>query len=347
MANFPTFRTSKDQTDFLSDDEKASTPPQSPRSPRNAAPSSSFRTPEKLKEAQIVIREQGLVMNSPGDRAFKRTVEEGLQVLQDDKTPSPFKKRKGAEMMSRVYDELEPTGLDRSSLKFHEETSRVILDEGLSRTGTKIVSVAAKAMQKSPYKVVNVSHLNRLEKTGGYHLHLPNSPVSINVIATNPVTQIRFAIVDGKKTSTIFPDGTSSQDVIEMVNGSRKIAEEENRTLRMTSHGYVIECYNRDHILNVSTFPVFFYAEFGSAEMYQLVDGCSVSLDEVVNAACDPRAKIAYRNVSGKHVKTLILDLAPVFQDRTKVSKGILFRFDRAAIPDCLVPIFIEAYKRI
>jgi hypothetical protein len=347
MAFFPTFRTSIDQVDSLSDDEKTSTPPQSPRSPSKAAPGSSFRTPEKLKAAEAMIHQQGLLRNSPGNRSVKRTVEEGLQVLQDDKTPSPFKKKKGAEMMGRVYDELEPTGLDRLSLRFHEETSRVMLDEGLSRTGTKIISAAAKAMQKSPYKVVNVSHLNRLEKTGGYHLHLPNSPVPIKVLATNPVTQIRFVIVDGKKSSTIFPDGTSAQDVIEMVNGSRKIAEEENRTLRMTSHGYVIECYNRDHILNVSTFPVFFYAEFGSAEMYHLVDGCSVSLDEVVNAACDPRAKIVYRNVSGKHVKTLILDLAPVFQDQTKVSKGILFRFNRAAIPDCLARIFIEADKRL
>lgn len=317
------------------------TPPSTPRK-------DSFSTPLRLKTAQKLIQEQELAKYSPAGKGFKQAVEDGLGVLRDVATPKPFKRKKGSELIDEVYHQLEPTGLDRLTPEFHEVTAKAIEEDGLSNTGMKIIAVASQAMQQSPLRVVHLRHLTTLDdKVGGYHLHLPNSPVPIEVLAVNPLTRIRFALVGGKKKSSLFPEGTDKQQVIEMANSpcSIKIAEEGNRILRLTRYGYVIEAYIRDQISIRSAFPIFFYAEFGSEEKYNLTEDCSVFSDEVLNAAFDSRAKINYRIKLDDHIESLIIDIAPVFEERTKVSKGILIKFDRAAVPE-LEQIFINEEEK-
>lgn len=234
----------------------------------------------------------------------------------------------------------------RGSPQYHEAASRVLKEEGLSSTGGVLVAAAAKL--RSPERVVPMSYLTRLEgKKGGYHLHLPGSVIPIAVLAENPLTRIRFVEVAETKYSTLFPDGTNEEDVIRMANFSPKIMEQDNRCLRMTAHGFVIECYKRSAIEYSSIFPAYSYHVVEAGDRYRLTESIAVSSDRVLEAAIavirekhskgsDP---FSYAIEIGGTIGDVIMDLAEAFFPETNVNKGVLFRFSRLETPELFAVI--------
>ena len=166
--------------------------------------------------------------------------------------------------------------------------------------------------------------------------------IPIAVPAENPVTRIRFVEVAETKYSTLFPDGPDEVDVIRMANSSPKIMEQDNRFLRMTALGFVIECYKRSAIEYSSIFPAYSYHVVEAGERYRLTEEISVSSDRVLEAALaairekhskgsDP---FSYAIETGGTIGDVIMDLAEAFLPETKVNKGVLFRFSRLETPE-------------
>ncbi len=312
---------------FSSDEDDISTPPSSPE--RNVA-SSSFVTPEKLKKTIGLIKDEEIAYTSPL-KDEKNIVREGLKQL--NQLPTPDKKRKAGEIVDTTLSTLAPSDSSFDSPGFHNRAHKRLKAEGLSGTGRSVVSAARNILTtntNSPRRIIPMSHLTTLEDTGGYHIHLPDSAIPITPLATNPITGISLVMVDGQKKSTLFPEGTTEADVIAIVDNAETIAKEHNRSLRKTDRGYVIECYVTGPIQFSSLFPVFSFADFEPDQKYVLTENFAIYSRDVLKAAIEAKEdQIRYKTYDGDTLDTVVIDLAPAYQDETNVDKGILFKFDK------------------
>lgn len=313
------------RSSFSSDEDDAFTPPSSPE--RNVT-SSSFVTPEKLKKTIGLIKNEEMVHVSPLKNE-KNIVRDGLDQL--NQLPTPDKKRKAGEIVDATLSTIGDSSFH--SPGFHNRANKRLKAEGLSNTGRSVVSAARHILTtntKSPRRIIPLPHLTTLEDTGGYHIHLPDSAIPITPLATNPITGISLVMVNGQKKSTLFPEGTTESDVIAIVDNAETIAKQDNRSLRKTDRGYVIECYVRGPIEFSSLFPVFSFADFQPDQKYVLTENFVIYSSDVLKAAIAAKEdQIRYKTYDGDTLDTVVIDLAPAYQDETNVDKGILFKFDK------------------
>lgn len=312
---------------YLSDEDDTFTPPSTPE--RNIS-SSSFVTPEKLKKTIGFIKNEEMVHVSPLKNE-KNIVRDGLDQL--NQLPTPDKKRKAGEIVDATLSTIASSDSSFHSPGFHNRANKRLKAEGLSNTGRSVVSAARHILTtntKSPRRIIPMPHLTTLEDTGGYHIHLPDSAIPITPLATNPITGISLVMVDGQKKSTLFPKGTTEADVIAIVDNAEIIAKQDNRSLRKTDRGYVIECYVRGPVEFSSLFPVFSFADFEPDQKYVLTENFAIYSRDVLKAAIEAKKdQIRYTTYDGETLDTVVIDLAPAYQDETNVDKGILFKFDK------------------
>jgi hypothetical protein len=313
------------------------TPPASPRG-KMEVNDPSFHTPERLKDAVNSIRRDNLVFCSP-DRNGKQTIAEGMEALHQLSTPD--RKRKASDVMDTVINQIAlgtDQEVDHSSADFHRAASERLQEEGLSETGRRVIRLTAQAMGQSPKRIVSIKHITTLGRTGGCHVDSLISGIKTDILAVNPCTNVKFALLDDKKLSTLFPPEIRISEVLALANESGKIAQQNNRSLRMSPFGFPIEVYTRDNILITSVFPVFFFDHYTPSKTYLLTANTQVSSEELLTAAYDVGAKIAYctRNPQDNGIEAVVMDLASYFEMRTNVNKGVLFSFDRNTAPDLL-----------
>ena len=149
---------------------------------------------------------------------------------------------------------------------------------------------------------------------------------------------IRYVLVEDQKHSTLFPEGTTQEQLIKLVQEATKIAWNDNRSLRVTSKGYVIECCvhtDKGGIAYSTIYPLFFYAKFSPEMIYELTPSYSINSNEVWQAALSPEAIISYRIYDHEEqLQRVFVDIAPIFKDRIGVDKGIVLQFNREVAPE-------------
>lgn len=299
-----------------------------------ASISSDLVTPEKLRTAVHVFKDGQYTLCSPLSKD-RIKIDAGLQALHQMHTPG--KKRKAEKLLEEVISQLAPE-IDPYSVEFHEKAESTLLEDEISDTAKKIIRTSCSILNESPRRIVPMSHLIKRTKTGGFHLDLGTEDHKITPIAENPLTKIRYVRVDDAKNSTLFPIGTTKKQVIELVSTAKKIVQQENRSLRKTSEGYMIECYidrARGDIAFSSTFPLFFFAEFSLHTPYELTESFSISSEDALQAAMSTDAAIQYRTYNDMgELEQVFVDIAPIFKGKTGVDKGIMLQFDRVSAPD-------------
>ena len=313
---------------YSSDEDNASTPLRN--SEKDTESSSSSVTPQKLKQTISLIKNEELMHSSPL-KDGKQIVQDGLNELHN--LPTPDKKRKARDILDTTLETISSSDRAFNSPSFHENAKKRLKSEPLSSTGGKLASAARSILMTpttSPRRLIPISHLTTLENKGGYHIHFPDSETPITVLATNPLTKISLVMVNGQKKSTLFPEGTTESDAIQIVDHAEVIAKQGNRSLRKTDRGYVIECYARGPIEFSSLFPVFSFADFEPDQKYVLTENFAICSDEVLKAAMEAKEdQVHYKIYDQGVLDTVIIDLAPAYQNETNVEKGILFKFDK------------------
>ncbi len=309
----------------------------SPSRPKRKMDSSSADvTPKKLKAATARIIGDDHLFSSP-DRVGKKIIADGVEAL--NAMEASHADEKAQKIMHSVYSHLSKE--DPGTVEFHKEAAEKLRTEGgFSSTGKSFVRGVVKKMKQSPLKVVPLKHMKELEATGGFHMEAPDSSHDIEVIAINPETNVKYALIDGKKFSTLFPETVDDEIVVDLVKYSRAIGKRGNQELRLADPkfgGYAIECYvSPDVVSYTSVFPVFMYEEFGTKPDYTLVAGVRISADEIMAAAQKQLATAEYYEIHDKstgEIASVIVDIAPAFASQTRIQHGILFRFNKKDAP--------------
>jgi hypothetical protein len=317
--------------DFMELDEKSSVVGSPVRPKRTKRKEDADSTPVKTRHATQLVLNEGLFTSPTKEKKIR--ISEGADAL------TKMSPHRGSEKASKIMDRIHRSlsKKDPKTAAFHKEAGdKVEQENGFSRTGTDFICTVAKKMHKSPTKVLPLKHMETLDETGGFHLVTPGSPHRIDVIAINPRTNVTFALIDGVKTSTLFPDTVDEEVLADLVDASKVIAKDANKSLRMTYTGLVIECYKKNPIMYSSVFPVFTFEQYAPRSEFELVSGVQISADAALAAAQKELLNGAYYQIHNekREIASVVVDIAPSFESITRVSRGMWFKFDRATAPE-------------
>lgn len=141
------------------------------------------------------------------------------------------------------------------------------------------------------------------------------------------------------KFSSFWPDSIKNTNMlIEMIQNSAEISKSGNRTLRSSRDGKIhFEMYSEGALLVKTAFPVFCLETYQANKTYQIYDKFSLSAKEVLRESQRVVAEyfeqpvIDANNRPVKYVlgdegnRTLVIDLAPLYEKQTKIKHGMLF----------------------
>ena len=261
LPSLVTFRPPEDFDDDMSDGETAT---------------AAVSTPERVKKVAAHIAGGALIVSPSKEE--KEEIDAHLAAIGSKSTPE--RKRIAHELTEVAQQALSKK--DPATSEYHEEAAGVLkAAHGLSATGGRIMGKLSH--DSTPARVIPFSHLTELNQTSGFHLPEDDSH-SINIIAINPATKVRYALIDGKKHSSLFPEGTNRNSVSSYVTNGTTVAKSGNKILKQ-SRDYMIECYKNSEMSYSSVFPIFFYAEFDPSREYLIMPEFSIFAGEVMTDA--------------------------------------------------------------
>lgn len=303
-------------------------------------------TPEATRKAMGFVQQH--LFTSP-DKKGKAAVARGLRDLQtiheeEEDDDEKFATKKARTLANQIVHSISPQH-DPAKAEFHAEASQKLDEEGgLSATSMGFVKGLVD-IGGSPQRVIPTRHLSQFDpEKGGFHVDLDDHSHAVEVIAENPRTRVRYARIDGKKISTMFPEGVDLDRIVAITISARVLAKRNNQSLRLTPDGYVIECYAKDEVSFSSIFPVFLYEVFAKDQTFELVPGITIDSQQALDAAKQLIKVVPYYSVNDDqgNLLTIIVDIAPIFKNETNIEKGVMFRFDRAIAPE----LFPQKRKR-
>lgn len=191
--------------------------------------------------------------------------------------------------------------------------------------------------------IINIVHIVEGEVDGirsrGYHFSLNNS-IAVTVRARNPITGVffgRFKLGDGiaEKDSTFFPPSVDSETaLVKVIQDAEKIAQQDNRFLYRTRTDipfYMEKLFQDDGCVIQSAYPLFSYEDFTVGRTFQITEVSALESTEILSALSS--LPIVQKHTRYELGDTVIVDIAPLFQDKTGLSQGIDFRFPRGVFP--------------
>ncbi|MBF8262337.1 MAG: hypothetical protein HW387_2 [Parachlamydiales bacterium] len=331
------------------------TPPHTPRAPEPKQTPKEIRVMNDTLSAPRTYDPSSLSPGSVGK------IERGMNALKDLDTPerirhsanavnsiafSMFGNDPTSPPAHRILTHLNPEGVVKQTLQ--ELNKNLTLDLWKTLPAYKIL----------PSCVIDIDHLTGSSRKGGMHVLFGTAP-QLKSSVRHPVTGVTCGTWDevqkdgttAEKFSSCFPFQTE-QEIIDYALSATPIAKYEGKKLIHKKGIHSIAYLRKETVfrpikeLYRSLFPLFYYGVFcPSAPQDYLIspDIAPLQGTDIRNAARKIVASCRFVLPSDSQVlfvtlNSLIIDIAPHFQERTGVARGIVMEFPDACFEELYFP---------